>query len=407
MITGRYTLFTRIPLFLSADGTFLTGQLWQKDLQRHFDVIADLHLCCPVLPLAQAESADLVVVRGLGRDRVTALRQDGGWGSVLRNLLPNFLAVRKALRKTDIAHSGGAGWAFPLSFYILPLRALYRFQWVVLIESSFWMKPEGRRASAREWLRHQVHAAVLGRCLKRADARIFTQEGYRQFFGIGPERSLIAPAVWVDEDQILSAEAQSQRLAALPKDQTRFLFPARLIADKGVETVLRAIEIAEERLAGMAPETAPAIALDIIGTGPLEERCRSFVQNHRGRISLRLLETVEYGAPFFALLRGYHAMLLANRQQEQPRVIFDAFSQGVPVLSTATTGVQDVVRPETDALLFAVDDAAAMAEAMLRLEGDKALQARLSAGALMGASGHSHSGMHRKRAEFLKRVLDR
>jgi hypothetical protein len=36
-----------------------------------------------------------------------------------------------------------AGWAFPISFYILPLSYPYRFIWVVVIESPFWMKPAG------------------------------------------------------------------------------------------------------------------------------------------------------------------------------------------------------------------------------------------------------------------------
>ncbi|MCQ6497982.1 glycosyltransferase family 4 protein, partial [Vibrio parahaemolyticus] len=89
------------------------------------------------------------------------------------------------------------------------------------------------------------------------------------------------------------------------------------------------------------------------GMGPLADECRRFAQAHKGRIQVRFLDPVPYGAPFFELLRSYHGMVLANRQDEQPRVIFDAFSQAVPVIATRTRGICDIVTEDT-ALLYDV-----------------------------------------------------
>jgi glycosyltransferase involved in cell wall biosynthesis len=402
MIRERYTLFTRVPVYADEDGAIWAARLWAKDLDLHLGYIEDFHLCCPVEPMPQDRS-DLVRVEGLERSRVIPVRRDHGWGSVLRNLIPNFLTVRRAVAASQIVHSGGAGWAFPMSFYILPLSFTRRFFWIIVIESSFWMKPAHGRVTLRQFLSHHLHAGLLGWSLRRAQARIFTQAGYREFFGIGPERSLIAPAVWIDDEVILSPEAQAARLAALPRTPVRFLFPARLVAEKGVDTILKAIGLLSDRIAGQ--EGPPQIEIDLIGQGPMRETCGAFVADHSGPLTVRLLDPLPYGAEFFALLRGYHGVLLANRQREQPRIIFDVYSQGVPVISSDTDGVRQVSTDGEDALLYPVDDAEALVEAVLRFAGDSALQERLSNQALERVRGFSQKRMHEDREAFLQACL--
>ena len=406
MIEGRYTLCTRVAVFEDADGTIWARELWRKDLDLHLDYIADFHLCCPVEPLPR-DTRGLVPVPRLPRDRVMALRPDRGWGSVLRNLVPNFRTVRRAVQQSQIVHSGGAGWAFPLSFYILPLSYGRRFFWIMLIESSTWMKPARGRARLRQLLTHHVHASLLGRALRRADAQIFTSEGYRSFFGIGPERSLIAPAVWIDEEVILSDEAQAARLGALPDDAVRLIFPARLTREKGVETVLSGIAALSERLAGPGGQSAPRIEIDLMGEGPMRDDCARFAETHAGPVRVRVLDQIAYGPAFFEALRAYHGALLANRQQEQPRILYDVFSQGLPAISSDTGGVRQVVAAGEDTLLYPIDDADALADAILTFAQDGTLREAMSHRALTRVRGFSQRRMHEEREAFLLACMDR
>jgi glycosyltransferase involved in cell wall biosynthesis len=404
VIDEPYTLFTRIPLYAGSDGQLHADRLWAKDLMAHVGYIRRLTLCCPLVPLAEAPEG-VEPLEGLNRSQVVALRRDGGWGSVLRNLVPNFRQVAAAVRASRIVHSGGAGWAFPLSFYILPLRLVRRFRWIMVIESSFWMKPATGRTSPRQWLAHHVYRVLLGACLRRADARIFTHDSYRRFFGIGTAHSLVAPAVWIDESSVIADADQAARLDRLPADAVRLLFPARLIPEKGCETILAAIGQAERRLTAGEGAGAPPITVDISGAGPLAETCRRFAEQHRGAIAVRFLEPVPYGPAWFTRLRDYHAVLLANRTEEQPRVVFDAFGQGVPILSSATDGVRDLVAEGENALLYPIDDADALAERLLAFAADPALRRRLALGTLAAVRGHSHAAMHRTRERFLHEAL--
>lgn len=400
MIQVPYTLFSRIPIYYDESGSVFADDLWRKDLELHFDYIKYFRICCPLLPLSMAPHG-ASVIRGLELSQVIALRKDGGWLSVVNNVIPNFLKVAAALQETSIAHSGGAGWAFPISFYILPLRFFFRFKWVVVIESSFWMKPKNKRASLRQWISHYIHYNLLGAALRKADARIFTQSGYQRLFGIEDQRSLINPATWVDENRILSPEARQKHLLALPADEIRLLFPARMTPDKGPEVVMHAIEILDNMTGGETPK----ILIDLIGEGPLADKCRAFAESRAGAIEVRFLEAVPYGNVFFNLLSGYHAIILANLQDEQPRIVFDSFSQGVPVISSETTGVCDITLPYENALLFKVNEASDLAKRIIQFSTDRKLQTNLMYGACAASLGKTHREMHRHRSEFLTRVL--
>ena len=191
----------------------------------------------------------------------------------------------------------------------------------------------------------------------------------------------------------------------MTESPVRLLFPARLIADKGVDVVLDAVQEAEGILLKGDPETATQIVLSIMGTGPLLGMCKEFSENHRGRIRVGVHEPVQYGDRFFAVIRRHHAVLLANRQLEQPRIVYDAFSQGVPVITSDTKGVSGIVYDGTNGLVFPMNDGAGLAKAIIRFCSDLSLRRHLSKKALASAEGFSHLEMHQVRERFLKETF--
>jgi len=64
-----------------------------------------------------------------------------------------------------------------------------------------------------------------------------------------------------------------------------------------------------------------------------------------------------------------------------PMVIYEAAALGLPVVGARVGGIPELVREGETGLLFARGDAAGLRAALLRLTGDPALRARLSAGA--------------------------
>lgn len=400
MIDETYLLATRIPLFEDADG-FYTDDLWEKDLSAHLQYIDHFRICCPVEPVAQAQMP-LKRVAGLTKGQVTALRLDRGWASVAANFLPNFRRLAKAVQQSEIVHSGCAGWAFPLAYYVLVLRPFSRFKWINVVESSFWEKPSSGPISVRQWIGDHVHNFMVRRCVRSSDARIFTQDAYRRAYLGSREAALVAPAVWID-DEDFRTDADLALAHSLTKP-ARLIFPARLIADKGVDTVLAAAD-RWDAVYGGAP--GPVLEVDIIGEGSLADRCRSFVAERSPdkRLRMRFLESVPYDDTFFKLLRGYDAAIVANRQAEQARIVYDVMSQGLPCFATETAGNLAVIEGGTTGAMFAVDDADALAALFERAIQEPEWLATMGKNALAAARGYSHGAMHAQREEFLRATL--
>jgi glycosyltransferase involved in cell wall biosynthesis len=68
-------------------------------------------------------------------------------------------------------------------------------------------------------------------------------------------------------------------------------------------------------------------------------------------------------------------------------VIIEAFLRGRPVVGTRAGGIPDIVQHEVNGLLVPQGDSVALAEAIERLLGDRALAVRLGANALEYVSG--------------------
>ena len=88
-------------------------------MQIHLNYINDFGLCCPIETSNEVEK--LTNISDYNIKNIFELNRDYGLLSVLKNFFPNLLSVMAACKKAEVAHSGGAGWAFPLSFYLLIL----------------------------------------------------------------------------------------------------------------------------------------------------------------------------------------------------------------------------------------------------------------------------------------------
>ena len=236
--------------------------------------------------------------------------------------------------------------------------------------------------------------------VNRADLTLFTHEGYRRSLLTRPgRRGLVIPASWIDERDVLSpAAAADAWCAKRASPPVRLLFAARLVPEKGTELLLEAV--ARARVA------AGALHIDVIGDGPGRKACEGAARRG-GAIALRLLDPIPYGPGFFALLRGYHAALVPSLSDEQPRIVFDAFAQAVPVIAADTPGLAGNVRAGETGWLVPSGDAQAWAEALARAAGSARELERMGLAALGAAQAMTHAKMHEARWRALVRAARR
>ncbi|MGL4237919.1 glycosyltransferase family 4 protein [Tabrizicola sp.] len=387
----RYLLVMPVPWYQAADGSIWLDDLWYRDLLRHLDYLRDLTVLAPRLPLAS--QAGMVRV-----DMPAGLRfLDLPWGrSVRQGLLkaPSTQAAAvRAVRQADIVHSGVAGWPFAPGFFVNPVAVKLRRPLIIVVESAFWrlagVGPHGLAAR----MRARVTEGFARWSVRRATLSIFTHEGYRKSLVRGADvPSMVTPASWIDAGDVLD-EATASETWERKGAKVRVLLAARLTAGKGVAVLLEALAMAGDL----------SLAVDVIGDGPL----RGAVAEAAARLGperLRLLDPVPYGPPFLTLLRGYHAALVPSITDEQPRVLYDAAAQAVPVLASDTEGHREQVDQGVTGLRFAPGDAAALLAALRQAAADPAGLRRMGMTARSRALGQTHQAMHLVRARKLASI---
>jgi len=397
MIQGKYVLFIRIPIYVNNE-KFYCDQLWEKDLRLHLSYIEHFSLCCPVVNTNSIEN--LVDISDLDIKNIYTLNEDKNKLSALINMPQHFYRVAQALRSSDIAHSDGSSWPFPLSLYLLLLRPFIRFKWVVVIEATFWMLRQDEKVTIRKYINHHFHTILMRLCVKYADAKIFVQSFYKEYFLLDDtnHKYMINNASWVDQDIVIEEEELNKKLGKVNFDsEIKIIFPVRLEELKGVYILFDAIEI-------LAHKTNHKFHITMMGEGTLKQECIDFCEKSYGDVTVEYKIPVSYGKPFFDFLRNFDILLVTNLTEEQPRIIFDAFSQGLAIVASATSGVKDVTTDKT-AVLFERANANDLVEKLISLVDNQKGYEKIVRNAHSDIKNLTHQKMHQNREQFLTDVL--
>lgn len=147
--------------------------------------------------------------------------------------------------------------------------------------------------------------------------------------------------------------------APVAEDGGYYLFLARLVEVKGVEVLLRAWRMLEERMGDRTPE------LWIGGEGPMEGMVQEMRMKSR---KVRFLGLVN-GAEKQDALRRCRALLAPSIWWEPLGLVtYEAYDSGKPVLAASSGGLAETVVDGSTGLLHEPGNADALVESVLRLE---------------------------------------
>ena len=114
------------------------------------------------------------------------------------------------------------------------------------------------------------------------------------------------------------------------------------------------------------------------GAGPLEPLLRAAMRRRKLEGRLRFLGVVE---DVRTVLAQYDALVLPSRLDGRPTVVLEALAMGIPVIASAVGGLPDLIRDGETGFLCPPGDIAAFARAIVALQQDPALHARMAAAA--------------------------
>jgi glycosyltransferase involved in cell wall biosynthesis len=191
--------------------------------------------------------------------------------------------------------------------------------------------------------------------------------------------------------EALEAYVPKEKLAFLPNpltvpaernvarfDAPTFLTVARLVEQKGIDTLVRAAALALPEL--------PGWRLAIVGDGPLRAPLEELARDLGVADRIDWIGHVDDPFPY---LRAARFFVLPSRFEGSPNALLEAMSCGLAsIVTDASPGPLELIGEESAGLVVPVDDWQAMSRSIVALAGDDRLRDRLSAGALERSEPH-------------------
>ncbi|MFM1871301.1 MAG: hypothetical protein RL398_723 [Planctomycetota bacterium] len=382
-----YRLAIVSPIAVAADGGgYVADVLWVRDLSEQVRHVRALTLICPIAaPGQRLAAATAHLPEGIRvLDRKAAERD---W--------------QRAIGDAEVLQiPGGSGWsgAAPLRRAASAARA-HGCKVVIGISSN---RARTYRLNAKGPPVVRQLRGLLGSWSIRSAERDLTRRADGAFVvgsGLLPQVHPRCPNVhvgiasWISARE-LTADQPRWRGTATGDSSVRLCAAARLEAMKGVDLAVAA-------LAQLTTTEAKVDwQLEILGEGAEQAALAAQIAALGLGARARLLGTRAYPEAFFAFLSTQHFVLLTNRNDEQPRLLFDAIARGcLPICPDARAYLDLGVPPE---LLYRQGSAAALAEqiASLRARSPAALDATWQR-LLQLAQKHGIESMHATRAAWI------
>lgn len=403
MIDQQYLLVTNIPCFVDHAGNRYLDSLWHKDLMLHLEYISHLIVACPKRKLEHATTGPMVRVDEDSRLQFRDLPLAKNRIAALICLPQTLIRLKNAVAESELIHCGIAGWPYPLGWPTTFFAKSQKKFLLIIVESAPWRARMGNRKKLRQRGESALYERLGRWCVQQADLAIFTQPEYRSsLLGDDKDSGHVIPASWIDEDVILTEHEYAfawQQKSPIFCRTVRLLFAGRLVEDKGVRVVVEAARILSDL------DSEQPYVFDIMGHGPMKVELTKFAQVHSRNVTVRVLDPLPYGVEFFRHLQTYHGTMIPSLSDEQPRIIFDSYSQGVPVIGSNTPGIASCVKDGETGMLFEAGDASDLAVQCQRFASLNGSIEHMGINCLREARLLTHQKMHQIRCRLLEEAL--
>jgi len=422
-----YLLPIQVPIHLDGTGRTFVSTEWKRSLELLRDSLAErfgpITVLAPSLPASAAGAAQALEELTGRRDGIelvpsfdkrTRLRD-----FVLRHRRQWLAQLRGLIKKATVVHAGLDDLYRPLAWSGFVEATKANKLTVFVQDTDIALQQRELAQSARGWRKWRArayarrYAALCENGVAAADLSLL--KGSRLMLRYGPHGK--NPHEFQDTSylstEIVPPDTLESRLATLNADRPiRLVYCGRLIPRKGLDHALRIVHAANRPTTelpapdgGSIPHQAfPNFTLDLIGAGPEAPALQSLAADLRAQQYITFHPPVRYNGALLSRLAQYDALFFTPLAEDTPRMIFDGYAAGLPLLAydidyvkeRATEGAT-ILLPRNDIL------GSAMRLAALRRSELAALARR----ARDLADHHAADAWYRRRAQWTFEAADR
>ncbi len=377
-------LLSPIPVVSNGE-TFQTLDLWVRDLEVQVTHTSRLKLFCPLLqaPPANWSGMDLLP-KGIEVVPIHELRRS---------------RISSAVVDCDVVQvPGGQGWheargarQFMRSAHRLGIKCVVGISSNRARSALLNAKSGGPLAKLKGFLKYASVQCAQRHLTRNADGTFIVGEGLRSLVSPRCKHLHVGIASWIRQSDLEVALRRADQFSDFP--MRRLCIAARLERMKGVHLGIEALA----KIVSRPPHSN--FELMILGDGPERESLQEQVRRANLAELVRFGGTRSYPTEFFGELRRHGLVLLTNLSDEQPRLVFDAISQGcIPVCPDAPA-YQSLGLPRE--VLYRQGDSDSLARTIEQLRDNQNLPALWSKLLLVGKR-FTVEAMHAKRAAWIE-----
>ena len=152
-----------------------------------------------------------------------------------------------------------------------------------------------------------------------------------------------------------------------PADATTIIFAGSLVADKGVDILLKAV----------AKLGRPDLRLLIAGQGALEQELKNLAKRLGIEGQVTFQGRVKPGRDMAFVMSRSHFLVLPSHHEGRPNVVLEAMAAGRPVIGTDIDGIRELVKEGETGFLFSEGDIEGLSGAMRKLADNPELLIRM------------------------------
>jgi glycosyltransferase involved in cell wall biosynthesis len=205
----------------------------------------------------------------------------------------------------------------------------------------------------------------LARLLNSTNSRVIVQnpddEELLTKAGVLQSRIRMVQGAGVDTDKFLPTSEL--------KDPVCVLLAARLLWDKGVGEFVDAARVLKQKVSN--------VRFVLVGNPDIDNPASILEETIRAWEKENIVEWWGYQKEMVPIFQSTHIVCLPSYREGLPKVLIEAASCGLPIVSTDVPGCREIVRDDYNGILVPKGDFFSLSNALLRLIEDPDLRAKM------------------------------
>jgi glycosyltransferase involved in cell wall biosynthesis len=256
--------------------------------------------------------------------------------------------------------------------------------------------------------KQKLHAAVYGalydrgclRSVARCDLSLLKGAHLMRRYGAEAKNPKEFHDTSFGRADIVSEADLETRLATLSQDRAlRLVYCGRFEARKGLDHGLAIVKRARELGAN--------VSFDLIGDGTERAKLESLAADPLLRGHARFLGSRAYGSDLLRNLASYDALFFTPTAEDTPRMIFDGYAAGLPLVAYDIDYVKERDREERATLSLRSNDVESSARTLARAATERGTLTPLARAARRAAEHHSAESWYERRAQWTLEAHER